>query len=137
MEHFGQQVSTYLDDFYTEARPHSMVDPRIAEVLDYIFDETMDGNLVKFYKATEGASFPRRLRLLEQLLEDIDTRHCARPVRLAQGVATYGVTEAHGCTLVLEAIDKRVIEPCADDDPTVDDIDFKDFFRKKNDDGEE
>lgn len=132
MESFGQQVSTYLDDFYTEARPHSMVDPRIGEVLDYVFDETMDGKLIKFYKAADDASFPRRLRLLEQLLVDIDTRHCARPVRLAKGVATYGVPESHGCTLVLDAIEKRLIEPCADDDPTVEDIDFKDFFRHKN-----
>ncbi|MFW9770240.1 MAG: hypothetical protein ACFFEM_15595, partial [Candidatus Thorarchaeota archaeon] len=83
-------------------------------------------------KAADDASFPRRLRLLEQLLVDIDTRHCARPVRLAKGVATYGVPESHGCTLVLDAIEKRLIEPCADDDPTVEDIDFKDFFRHKN-----
>jgi hypothetical protein len=100
--------------------------------MNYIFDEAMDGHLVKFYRAADDASFPRRLRLLEQLLEDIDSRHCARPVRLAQGVATYGISEAHGCTLVLDAIEKRLIEPCADDDPTIEDIDFKDFFRKKN-----
>jgi hypothetical protein len=114
-----------------------MVDPRIAEILDYIFDETMDGNLLKFYKGKDEATFPRRLRLLEQLLEDIDSRHCARPVRLAKGVATYGISEARGCTLVLDAIEKGVIEPCADDDPTIDDIDFKDFFKNKNDDGED
>ncbi|OLS19629.1 MAG: hypothetical protein ThorAB25_29170, partial [Candidatus Thorarchaeota archaeon AB_25] len=98
MESYGEQVATYLDDFYTESRPSGALDSRIAEILDYVFDETMDGNLVKFYKVAEDQQFPRRYRLLEQLLEDIETRHCARPVHLAQGVSTFGVSEAHGCT---------------------------------------
>ncbi|MFX1580050.1 MAG: hypothetical protein ACFFBJ_10415, partial [Promethearchaeota archaeon] len=110
MESFAQQVATYLDDFYTESRPSGALDSRIAEILDYIYDETMDGKLIKFYKAVEDKDFPRRYRYLEQLLEEIETRHCARPVHMAQAVATFGISEAHGCTLVLEAIDKGLIE---------------------------
>ncbi len=132
MEAYAMQVSTYLDDFYTESRPDGALDSRIAEILDYVFDETMDGNLIKFYKSATDQQFPRRYRLLEQLLEDIDTRHCSRPVHLAQGVATFGVTEAHGCTLVLEAMDKGLIVQCEEHEPTVEDMDFVDFFKKPN-----
>ncbi|MHA2320935.1 MAG: hypothetical protein ACXACG_04685, partial [Candidatus Thorarchaeota archaeon] len=132
MEDYGMQVASYLDDFYTESRPTGVLDTRIAEILDYVFDETMDGNLIKFYKVGEEQQFPRRYRNLEQLLEDIESRHCARPVHLAQGVATFGVSEAHGCTLVLEAIEKRLIMQCDDHEPTVEDMEFADFFNKKN-----
>lgn len=126
------QVSTYLDDFYTENRPTGALDSRIAEILDYVFDETMDGNLIKFYKVASEQQFPRRYRFLEQLLEDIESRHCARPVHLAQGVATFGVSEARGCTLVLEAIDKGLIMQCEEHEPTVEDMEFVEFFTKKN-----
>jgi hypothetical protein len=132
MESFAQQVATYLDDFYTESRPSGALDSRIAEILDYIYDETMDGKLIKFYKAVEDKDFPRRYRYLEQLLEEIETRHCARPVHMAQGVATFGISEAHGCTLVLEAIDKGLIEQCETHEPTVEDLEFADFFKGNN-----
>jgi hypothetical protein len=132
MESYGEQVSTYLDDFYTESRPSGALDSRIAEILDYVYDETMDGSLIKFYKIATDEQFPRRYRILEQLLDEIETRHCARPVHLAQGVATFGVSEAHGCTLVLEAIDKGFIKKCDEHEPTVEDMEFKDFFNQKN-----
>ncbi|MFW9839251.1 MAG: hypothetical protein ACFFE7_17180, partial [Candidatus Thorarchaeota archaeon] len=133
METFGQQVATYLDDFYSESRPEGALDSRIAEILDYVFDETMDGHLIKFYKASdEDLHFPKRYRYLEQLLEDIESRHCSRPVYLAQGVATFGVSEARGCTLVLEAIDKGLIEQCEEHEPTIEDMEFADFFKEKN-----
>ena len=132
MEAFAQQVATYLDDFYTESRPTAALDSRISEILDYVYDETMDGNLIKFYKAADDKEFPRRYRILERLLEEIETRHCSRPVYLAQGVATFGVSEARGCTLVLEAIDKGLIEQCEEHEPTVEDIEFKTFFKKTN-----
>jgi hypothetical protein len=132
MEAFGEQVATYLDDFYTESRPTSTLDSRISEILDYVFDETMDGQLIKYFKADTDKQFPRRLKFVEQLLEEIDSRHCSRPVHLARGVATYGVSEARGCTLVLEAIEKRIITQCEEHEPTVEDMEFADFFQKNN-----
>ncbi|MHA2159845.1 MAG: hypothetical protein ACXABN_01125 [Candidatus Thorarchaeota archaeon] len=136
MESFGQQVATYLDDFYTESRPTSTLDQRITEIIDYVYDETMDGDLIKFYKAASDKQFPRRLKFVEQLLEEIDSRHCSRPIYLARGVATYGVSEARGCTLVLEAMEKGIITQCEEHEPSIEDMEFKDFFEKKNEKGE-
>ena len=137
MESFGQQVATYLDDFYTESKPTSSLDSRITEIIDYVFDETMDGDLIKFYKAASDKQFPRRLRFMEQLLEELDSRHCSRPVYLARGVATYGVSEARGCTLVLEAMEKGIITQCDEHEPSIEDMEFREFFEKKNDKGED
>ncbi|MHA2396971.1 MAG: hypothetical protein ACXAC0_09730, partial [Candidatus Thorarchaeota archaeon] len=132
MEAYAMQVATYLDDFYTESKPEAAIDARIAEILDYVFDETMDGNLIKFYKAASDEQFPRRYRLLEQLFEDIESRHCSRPVHLASGVSTFGVSEGRGCTLVLEAIEKGLIVQCEDHEQTVEEMEFSEFFKKRN-----
>lgn len=131
MEAYGQQVATYLDDFYSDSKPTSALDSRIAEVLDYIYDETMDGHLIKFYKATSDQQFPRRYKVLQELLEDMETIHCSRPVHLAKGVSTFGVTEAHGCTLVSEAIEKRIIQQCENHEQTIEEMDFAEFFQKR------
>ena len=128
MEAYAMQVGTYLDDLF-EDQPSSMIDEKINDMLDFIFDTTMDGNLVKYYKVTTSEPFPKRYKLLEKLMKDIEMRHCSKPVYLAQGVATYGVTQARGCTLVLEAIDLGLISICEEHEVDRSGIDFKQFFR--------
>ena len=128
MEAYAMQVGTYLDDLF-EDQPSSMIDDKIGDMLDFIFDTTMDGNLVKYFKVSTSEPFPKRYKLLERLMKDIDMRHCSKPVYLAQGVATYGVTQARGCTLVLEAIDLGLISICEEHEVDRSGIDFKQFFR--------
>ncbi|MFW9963800.1 MAG: hypothetical protein ACFFCX_09570 [Candidatus Sifarchaeia archaeon] len=128
MEGYGMQVGTYLDDIF-EDRPSSLVDNRINEMLEYIFDTTLDGHLLKYYKIATDKEFPKRYRFLEELMTSIDTRHCSKPVYLAQGVSTYGVPQARGCTLVLEAIDKGLIKICEEHEIQTTEKEFKDFFK--------
>ena len=128
MEAYAMQVGTYLDDLFEE-QPSSLIDSKITEMLDFIFDTTMDGNLIKYYKVSTSEPFPKRYRLLERLMKDIEMKHCSKPVYLAQGVATYGVTQARGCTLVLEAIDLGLISICEEHEVDRSGIDFKQFFR--------
>jgi hypothetical protein len=128
MEAYAMQVGTYLDDLFEE-QPSSLIDSKITEMLDFIFDTTMDGNLIKYYKMSTSEPFPKRYRLLERLMKDIEMKHCSKPVYLAQGVATYGVTQARGCTLVLEAIDLGLISICEEHEVDHSGIDFKQFFR--------
>ena len=101
-------------------------------MLDYIYESTMDGQLFRFFKVATAERFPRRYRKLEELMEDLDTRHCSRPVYLARGVATYGITEGRGCTMVLEAIEKELIVQCEEHETTVEDFDFAEFFAERN-----
>jgi hypothetical protein len=128
MEAYAMQVGTYLDDII-EDQPSSIMDKRITEMLDYIFDTTMDGHLLEFYKLSTSEAFPKRYRLLEKLMTDIELKHCSKPVFLAQGVATYGVTQARGCTLVLEAIELDLIHPCEEHELDTTEIEFKEYFR--------
>ena len=132
MESYGMQVGTYLDDIYDDLRPAAATDTKIAQMLDYIFETTMDGSLIKFYKVAISETFPRRYRHLEQLLHDQETKHCSKPVYLAQGVSNFGVTEARGCTLVLEAIEKEFIVQCDDHETIIPKFDFSEFFEERN-----
>jgi hypothetical protein len=92
----------------------------------------MDGLLVRFYKLATSEKFPRRYRHLESVLIDTDTKHCSKPILLSKSVSKFGDTEARGCTLVLEAIDKELIVLCEDHETVIPEFDFEDFFKERN-----
>jgi hypothetical protein len=130
MEAFGMQIATFLDDFYTASTPQSAQDMRITEIVDYVYDETMDGNLLKFHKIPESTQLPKRYRPIEQVLEDMETAHCSRPVYLAKAVSRFGVSEERGCTLVSEVLEKRLLIPCEEHEIPTYDIDLASFLKK-------
>ncbi len=129
MEEFARQVATYLDDLVSD-RPNGFIDAKVLDMLEYIFNNTMDGFLLQYYKVATAEKFPKRYELLDETLHDTDTRHCTKPVLLAKSLTSYGVTEARGCTLVLEAIEKELIVLCTDEETETPEIDFADFFSK-------
>jgi hypothetical protein len=51
---------------------------------------------------------------------------------LTKGVTSFGVTEARGCTLVMEAIEKELIVICDEHESEVPEVDFTDFFSKRD-----
>ncbi|NHI90475.1 MAG: carboxypeptidase regulatory-like domain-containing protein [Candidatus Thorarchaeota archaeon] len=130
MEAFGMQIGTYLDDFYAEKTPQSAQDLRIAEIVDYVYYETMDGNLLKFHKVAESASFPKRYRSIELVFQDRESAHCTKPVYLAKALSKYGVSEGRGCTLVSEVLEKRLLVPCEEHEIPPMDVDLTPFLEK-------
>jgi len=129
METYGKQVGTYLDDLLDEMSS-GVADPKITDMLDYIFHTTMDGFLLKYYKVATSEKFPDRYRQLDEIMRDSEMRHCTKPVLLARSVMSLGVTEARGCTLVLEAIEKELLVLCEEHETEVPEVDFSDFFSK-------
>ncbi|MHA1949512.1 MAG: hypothetical protein ACW99G_07445, partial [Candidatus Thorarchaeota archaeon] len=134
IESYAKEVSTYLDDFYEENRPPSTVDSRIAEILNYVYDETMDGNLINYYKIDSTKTLPKRYKSIEQVLQETDTDHCTKPVYLSGALSKVGISEARGCTLVSEAIEKQLIVPCEEHEFPSTDIDLYTFLNNKSDD---
>jgi hypothetical protein len=129
MEAFGSMVAEFLDDFYTESRPMSNQDVRIAEILDFIFDKTMDGELLKFHKLATSDSLPKRYHPIEQVFNDMDSAHCSKPVYLAKSMTRFGVTESHGSTLVVEALEKQYITLCEPSEIEKSQIDIATYLR--------
>jgi hypothetical protein len=111
-------------------KPSSVVDQKVIDMLDHIFNTTMDGSLLQFYKVATSEKFPKRYQLLDEIMHDTDTRHCTKPVLLAKSIMSYGLSEARGCTLILEAIEKELIVLCEGDETNTQEIDFNDFFSK-------
>jgi hypothetical protein len=128
MEEFGTQVAEFLDDFFTESTPMSIHDSKIGEIVDFIFDKTMDGSLLKFHKVDESRKLPKRYSSIEQVLLNMDTAHCSKPVYLAKAVSKFGVSEARGCTLVSEAIEKMLLTLCEEHEIPDSDIDLARFL---------
>jgi hypothetical protein len=130
IEAFSREISRYLDDFYMDSKPPSTLDPRIAEIVDYVFDETMDGVLIKYHKLG-SAKIPKRYVSIEQVLLDADSNLCSKPVNLARALSKYGIPEARGCTIVSEAIEKEIIVPCEKDEYPESDFDLHSFLNDK------
>ena len=97
----------------------------------------MDGKLIKFHKIDTAEKLPKRYSPIEQVLSDMESRHCSKPLFLAKAVSKYGVSEARGCTLVSGAIEKRLIILCEEHEFPPSDIDLSKFLHKKGDDGRE
>lgn len=135
IESFGKEVSEYLDDFFSERKPPSNQDSRITEIVDYVYDSTMDGPLLKYHKISSSQKLPKRYLSIEQVLLDADSGHCTKPIRLSKAVSKYGVSEARGCTLVSEAVEKRLIVPCEEHELPEKDIDLYSFLNEKSSDG--
>jgi len=129
MEEFARQVSTYLDDLVEDC-PNGVIDSKVRDMLEYIFNTTMDGFLLQYYKVATSESFPKRYQVLDEALHDTDTRHCTKPILLAKSITRYGVSDARGCTLVLEAIQKELIVLCEDEETESLEVNFADFFSK-------
>ncbi len=127
IEVFSRETSRYLDDFYMDSKPPSTMDPRIAEIINFIFDETMDGVLLKYHKIG-SKRIPKRYKPVEQVLTDEESHYCARPVNLARALSKYGVPEARGCTLVSEAIEKEYIVLCEEEEFPESDFDLHTFL---------
>ncbi|MFX1481588.1 MAG: hypothetical protein ACFFCP_00215 [Promethearchaeota archaeon] len=127
---FAKEVSRYLDDFYMDSKPPSTMDTRIAEIVNYVFDETMDGKLLKYHKLA-SAKIPKRYEAIEQVLINAETNYCSKPVYLAKALSKYGISETHGCTLVSEAIEKEYLVLCDQEEVPETDIDLHTFLGRK------
>ncbi|MFW9892592.1 MAG: hypothetical protein ACFFFO_10340 [Candidatus Thorarchaeota archaeon] len=131
IEEFAKEASRYLDDFYMEAKPPSVMDTRITEIINYVFDETMDGQLLKYHKIRDKKKLPKRYVSIEQVLLDLESEHCSKPIYLAKALSKYGVPESRGCTLVSEAIEKEYIVLCEESEFPDTDIDLHKFLNKR------
>ncbi len=113
MVDFSKAVSKILDD-ESDERPTLVNNGDLAPLLERYFEEAMDGFLLRYYKRGVAGTFPRRYRCLEESLEFTEAADCARPVFIAKNVTNHcKITEAESCLLVLEAIEKELLVPCA------------------------
>jgi hypothetical protein len=130
------QAGMYLDDIYSEMTPSIVLDSKVSQMLDFMFDTTMDGQLVKFHKLDESVKVPKRYGIIKLTLSQLESAHCAKPIYLVKAMTKFGMPEERGCTLVYEAIQNELLILCDEHESPSKDIDLSLFF-KKNGLGEE
>ncbi len=109
---FARGIGVMLDFKMTE-RPTQVRTAELAAVLESLFDERMDGFLLRYYKRGVAGSFPRRLRYVEDAMVVTEAADCARPGYIAKNMTVdHGISEAEACLLVLEAIEHEFIVLC-------------------------
>jgi len=112
MVDFAKGVGSMLD-FEMSQRPTQSSDAVLAQVLEALFDERLDGFLLQYYKRGVGAAFPRKYRPVEDALAITEAADCARPMYMAKNIAhAQGVSEAEASLLVLEAIEQQLLLAC-------------------------
>jgi hypothetical protein len=112
MVDFSRGVGSMLD-FEMSQRPTQSSDTMLAQVLEALFDERLDGFLLEYYKRGAAASFPRKYRPVEDALLITEAADCARPMYMAKNIAlAQGVSEAEASLLVLEAIENELLVSC-------------------------
>ncbi len=112
MVDFARGVGSMLD-FEMSQRPTQSSDAVLAQVLEALFDERLDGFLIQYYKRGVVAAFPRKYRPVEDALAITEAADCARPLYIANSIAhAEGVSEAEASLLVLEAIEQRLLVTC-------------------------
>ncbi|MFX1417127.1 MAG: hypothetical protein ACFFC0_09955, partial [Promethearchaeota archaeon] len=112
MVDFARGVGSMLD-FEMSQRPTQSSDGVLAQVLEALFDERLDGFLLQYYRSGVGPSFPRKYRPVEDALAITEAADCARPMYMAKNIAhAQGVSEAEASLLVLEAIEQELLVAC-------------------------
>ncbi|MBD3158228.1 MAG: hypothetical protein GF309_05505 [Candidatus Lokiarchaeota archaeon] len=114
MKQFAIAVGDAIDDLY-EDRPTKAEDESVTNLIDTLFDSTLDGHLLKYYKRGTSEEFPGRYKCLEEVLEGTES-HCAKPSYLTRSMSKCGVNEPKASKLVMEAIDKDLLISCQPDE---------------------
>ncbi|MGV9170884.1 MAG: hypothetical protein ACOC38_13235, partial [Promethearchaeia archaeon] len=114
MKQFAIAVGDAIDELY-EDRPSKVDDESVTNLVDALFDSTLDGHLLKHYKRATSEEFPRRYNCLEEVLESTES-HCAKPSYLAKSMSRCGVNEFEASKLVLEAINEDFLVSCEPDE---------------------
>ncbi|MFX1604184.1 MAG: hypothetical protein ACFFCK_11940, partial [Promethearchaeota archaeon] len=112
MVDFSRGVGSMLD-FEMTQKPTQSSDTILAQVLEALFDERLDGFLLQYYKRGTAGSFPRKYRPVEDALLTTEAADCARPMHMAKNIAhAQGVSEAEASLMVLEAIENELLVAC-------------------------
>ncbi len=117
MKEFARAVAMMLDEGLAE-RPARVVDQKTAKTFEWMFDEFMDGALVKAYKLGE-TSLPKRLRCIEKATPQISENGSFRLVHLLRMLMDCGYGESEAYLLVQEAVDAEHVVPARDFDNSI------------------
>jgi hypothetical protein len=109
MREFARAVGMMMDENLAEPQAR-VLDARTVKTFEWMFDEFMDGGLVKGYELSE-ISLPKRLHTVGEVIEHIEVGgifHLGNLLRALMG-SGYGQSEAH--LMIRDAVENEYIVP--------------------------
>ena len=103
MVEFAEAIGFVFDHMYTEV-PLTVLDPETEAQFNAFFDDIMDGCLLRDYTVSEGKSFPRKTKCIEERIHRIDDEDGFDLEELAKEMTSCGLEEARVYTIIMDAI---------------------------------
>ncbi|MHA2378213.1 MAG: hypothetical protein ACXADS_02980 [Candidatus Thorarchaeota archaeon] len=106
MVEFAETVGFVFDKTFTEPPMLALEDGTIIQ-FEALFDDVLDGRLLKEYKVSDLRGFPRRTRCIEQRIERMDESGAFELGTLATEMTSCGLEEARVYKMIMEAIENQ------------------------------
>ncbi|MHA2071716.1 MAG: hypothetical protein ACW985_08015 [Candidatus Thorarchaeota archaeon] len=104
MVEFAEAIGFVFDAMYPEV-PLTTIEPETEAQFTAFFDDIMDGRLLRDYTVSEGKSFPRKTKCIEERIHRIDDAGGFDLEVLATEMTSCGLEEARVYTIIMDAIE--------------------------------
>ncbi|NHJ12713.1 MAG: hypothetical protein EAX95_03515 [Candidatus Thorarchaeota archaeon] len=108
MIEFAEAVGFVFDGMYTEP-PARALDPGTASQFEALFDDLMDGKLLKMHKITEAKGIARGPKCLVKRINEVEEEGEFELQKLASRMALCGIEEARAYQIIWDALEKESI----------------------------
>jgi hypothetical protein len=117
---FARKIGMVFDDEFN-ATPMEVMNPETVQALDNLFDEVMDGILLRNYKLRDVERMPKDKECISDLLSDTGA-DVFKLDYLAVALSTCGIDEAKAYTTVMDALENGFLEVTDEEIPTEEDL---------------
>jgi hypothetical protein len=104
MLEFAETVGFVFDTMFTEPPMIALEDGTVMQ-FEALFDDILDGRLLKEYKVSDLRGFPRKTKCLEERIDRIDSDGSFELEVLAKEMTSCGLEEARVYKMIMEAIE--------------------------------
>jgi hypothetical protein len=106
---FARAVGAMFDETMA-APPRAVIDDSVHGLFDYLFDDVMDGALLRQYRVKKDVPYPRNQKCLQTYLEAYPPQNGFGLDSLADGMAMCGIREGNIYQQIIDAIEEGILE---------------------------
>ncbi|MFX1265353.1 MAG: hypothetical protein ACFFH0_08225, partial [Promethearchaeota archaeon] len=106
MLEFAETIGFVFDTMFTEPPMVALEDGTVMQ-FEALFDDILDGRLLKEYKVSDLRGFPRKTKCLEERIDRIDSDGAFELDVLAKEMTSCGLEEARAYKMIMEAIENN------------------------------
>ncbi len=106
---FARSVGAMFDETMAAA-PRAVIDDATQGLFDYLFDDVMDGALLRQYRVKKDVPYPRNQKCLQTYLKAYPPQDGFGLDSLADGMAMCGIQEGNIYQQIIDAIENGILE---------------------------